>query len=57
MMGMSISSAAKLLIDKALTHERLKEMELQLKSNVNLEVKLISKTPSKKGPYSLNYKL
>ncbi len=51
MMGMSISSAAKLLIDKALTHERLKEMELQLKSNVNLEVKLISKTPTKKGPY------
>ncbi len=44
-------------MDKALTQEKLKEMETQLKSNIMLEVVFISKTPGKKTGYTLNYKL
>lgn len=43
------------ILEKQLTYDKLNLMQTQLKSNIQLEATIFTKTPIKKGQYSMNY--
>ena len=44
-------------MEKQLTYDKLRVMQAQLHSNIQLEATVFTKTPIKKGQYSMNYRL
>ena len=44
-------------MEKQLTYDKLRLMQAQLHSNIQLEATVYTKTPIKKSAYSMNYRL